>query len=241
MSDQVFDHNVVEEITFTGNTYGREACDHLAEVIGKDRATNLRRVNFNDMFVSRKLQELPGSLEVLMRSIMGNQIEHINLSDNAFGPAGIKSFDFFLREMSSLKTLKVTNCGLGPEGGEMIANALLENKDLKLVHFSAGRDRLENKGITALSQVFKTFAGSLQTIEVPQNGIKKEGMIALLESLKANSESLREVYLHDNWIKGEAVTNLAEFLLKATQLTHLNLSDSTMGTEGAVLVVKALS
>jgi Ran GTPase-activating protein 1 len=172
---------------------------------------------------------------------MGNQIEHINLSDNAFGPAGIKSFDFFLREMSSLKSLKVTNCGLGPEGGEMIANALLENKDLKLVHFSAGRDRLENKGITALSQVFKAMAGSLEFIEVPQNGIKKEGMIALLESLKANSESLREVYLHDNWIKGEAVTKLAEFLLKSTKLTHLNFSDSTMGTDGAVLVVKALS
>jgi Ran GTPase-activating protein (RanGAP) involved in mRNA processing and transport len=45
----------------------------------------------------------------------------VNLSDNAFGPAGIKSFDFLLRELKSLKTLKVTNCGLGPEGGEMIA------------------------------------------------------------------------------------------------------------------------
>jgi Ran GTPase-activating protein 1 len=81
------------------------------------------------MFVSRKLDELPGSLEVLMRAIMGNKIEHANLSDNAFGPAGIKSFDFFLQQMSSLQTLKVTNCGLGPEGGEMIAQALSQNTD----------------------------------------------------------------------------------------------------------------
>ena len=58
---------------------------------------------------------------------MNKQIVHIDLSDNAFGPAGIKSFDFFLREMHSLKTLKVNNCGLGPEGGEMIAEALLQN------------------------------------------------------------------------------------------------------------------
>jgi len=36
----------------------------------------------------------------------------------------------------------------------MIANALAENKDLRLEHFSAGRDRLENKGITALARVF---------------------------------------------------------------------------------------
>ena len=36
----------------------------------------------------------------------------------------------------------------------MIANALKENKDLKLEQFSAGRDRLENKGIKALAEVF---------------------------------------------------------------------------------------
>ncbi len=81
-------------------------------------------------------------------------MHNVNLSDNAFGPAGIKSFDFLLRELKSLKTLKVTNCGLGPEGGEMIAQALADNKDLRLVQFSAGRDRLENKGITALAGVF---------------------------------------------------------------------------------------
>ena len=162
------------------------------------------------------------------------------MSDNAFGPAGIKSFDFLLRELKSLKTLKVTNCGLGPEGGEMIANALAENTDLKLVQFSAGRDRLENKGITALAGVFKAM-GSLEVLEVPQNGIKKDGMIALLESLKANAATLREVYLHDNWIKQEAIDRLVEFILRAKALERLNVSDSTMGTSGALLVAKALS
>jgi len=48
----------------------------------------------------------------------------------------------------------------------MIANALKENKDLRLVQFSAGRDRLENKGITALAAVFKEMQ-SLEVIEIP--------------------------------------------------------------------------
>lgn len=117
----------------------------------------------------------------------------------------------------------------------------MENKELQLEHFSAGRDRLENKGITALAGFFKTRPNCLQVIEVPQNGIKKEGMIALLEALKANAESLREVYLHDNWIKGEACELLASFLLAATKLTTLNISDSTMGTTSALLVVRALA
>jgi Ran GTPase-activating protein 1 len=101
-------------VTLSGNSYGREACDHLATILSAKATPNLTSVNFNDMFVSRKLQELPGSLEVLIRAIMGTRVENLNLSDNAFGPAGIKSFDFLLKEMVSLKTLKVTNCGLGP-------------------------------------------------------------------------------------------------------------------------------
>ena len=48
----------------------------------------------------------------------------------------------------------------------MIANALKENKDLRLVQFSAGRDRLENKGITALAAVFKEMK-SLEVLEIP--------------------------------------------------------------------------
>jgi Ran GTPase-activating protein 1 len=114
----------LEEITLSGNSYGREACDTLASIFSAEKAPLLAHVNFNDMFVSRKLQELPGSLEVLVRSILASQgglLRDVNLSDNAFGPAGIKSFDFLLRELKSLKSLKVTNCGLGPEGGEMIA------------------------------------------------------------------------------------------------------------------------
>ena len=123
--------------------------------------------------------------------------------------------------------------------GEIIAAAFKENKDLKLKQFTAGRDRLENRGITALASVFKEMK-SLEVIEVPQNGIKKEGMLALLEALKENAETLREIKIEDNWIKGQAVDKLAELILKAKKLEKLNISDSNMGSEGALLVVRAI-
>ena len=53
--------------------------------------------------------------------------------------------------MPTLEVLKVNNCGLGPEGASMIAAALAKNEALKLRHFEAERDRLENKGIMALA------------------------------------------------------------------------------------------
>jgi len=75
---------------------------------------NLKIINFNDIFVGRKREELPGCLKLLANSIRSKKIESLNLSDNAFGPDGINSFDFLLKEMSSLKVLKVNNCGIGP-------------------------------------------------------------------------------------------------------------------------------
>ena len=66
-------------------------------------------------------------------------------------------------------------------------------------------------------------------------------MIALLDALKSNAETLREVYLHDNWIKQEAIDRLVEFILHSRSLERLNISDSTMGTNGALLLAKAIS
>jgi len=121
----------------------------------------------------------------------------------------------------------------------MIAAALKENTKARLVHFAAGRDRLENKGITALASVLGGME-SLEVIEVPQNGIKKDGMVALLEALKANAGSLREVHIHDNWIKAEAADLLVDFIFRARNLEKLNVSDSDMGTKNVFLVAKAL-
>ena len=116
--------------------------------------------------MSRLRAELPKSLEVMAFALLPKQLIEIDLSDNAFGPDGIRAFECLLKEDKNLKILKVTNCGLGPEGGEMIATALKQNTNLKLTHFHAGRDRLENKGITALAEVFHDM-GSLLEIHVP--------------------------------------------------------------------------
>jgi Ran GTPase-activating protein 1 len=84
----------------------------------------------------------------------------------------------------------------------MIAAALSLNTDLKLTHFHAGRDRLENEGITALAEVFKRM-GSLEEIHVPQNGIKDEGMKELLQAL-CSCKNLQTLRVNDNWLKTEA-------------------------------------
>ena len=59
----------LESITLSGNSYGRDACDYIAELLSSNETPLLTNVVFNDMFVGRKLDELPGSLEVLVRAL----------------------------------------------------------------------------------------------------------------------------------------------------------------------------
>ena len=141
--------------------------------------------------------------------------------------------------MPSLEVLKVNNCGLGPEGGEMIAAALSRNEGLKLKHFEAGRDRLENKGITALANVFAQM-NSLEVVHVPQNGIKDEGMSILLFNLGQSCPGLNTLNINDNLLMSLSIKNLLKVCIKCPKLTHLNISDLNMGQEAVIATFQAL-
>jgi Ran GTPase-activating protein 1 len=171
-------------------------------------------------------------------ALLPKQLIEVDLSDNAFGPDGIKAFECLLREDRNLRVLKVTNCGLGPEGGQMIAEALSKNEGLKLTHFHAGRDRLENKGISALASVFKQM-GSLLEIHVPQNGIKDEGMKELIAAL-TSCKQLHTARVNDNWLKTESTEQLLALFIACKSLKELNISDGNMGTANVVAALRAL-
>lgn len=141
--------------------------------------------------------------------------------------------------MSTLETLKINNCGLGPEGGRMIADALSKNQNLKLRHFEAIRDRLENEGIIALAKVFGEL-GTLEQLHITQNGIKSDGMTAILTSLADSCPNLTTLYINDNWLKRESTPALCKLFFKCPQLKELDMSDLNMGQENATAAFMAL-
>ena len=72
------------------------------------------------------------------------------------------------------------NNGLGPQGAQKFALALdkcFENSNgkLKLRVFICGRNRLEFEGAKAISNTLKKI-GSLEEIQMPQNGIRPNGI-----------------------------------------------------------------
>lgn len=107
-----------------------------------------------------------------------------------------------------------------------------------LTTFIAGRNRLENDGITPLAASFAAM-GTMKVIRVFQNGINKEGIIALAEALGANTD-LEVLDVNDNTVKAEGSKAIAAVLPKLTKLKTLDVGDCLMTNEGVLALAEAL-
>jgi Ran GTPase-activating protein 1 len=236
ISDIEENKDKITGIDLSQNSIGIECAKILKNPISKIQ--NLTKVNYRDLFVSRLKEDLPISLKYLMESITDKKITYLDLSDNAFGPTAIKSFNFFLEKNITLKELHLENNGLGPEGSEEVANSLLKNNNMKLSLIKLNRNRLENKGAIAFSKVFSHMK-SLEHVEIFQNGIKEDGMIEIIKSFD-NNRNLKVIKINDNWIKSGAKI-FSEIIPNLCHLKILDISDLKIGNSNAVLIFKSLS
>ena len=116
----------VRSINLSRNSYGIKACRWLAiNVVSK--LSNVSVINFSDMFTSRLKTDIPTALILLMDALMDKEVRVLDVSNNAFGPIGVESLSKFLSTCPTLKSLNVSNCGLGPKGSSMVAEALSTN------------------------------------------------------------------------------------------------------------------
>ena len=230
----------ITSLELTHCSIGTESAKKLSEAISL--YDNLTSVNYRDLFVSRLKEDLPISLKYLMEAISNKKISFLDLSDNAFGPTAIPSFDFFLRTCTNLEYLELENNGLGPEGAEMVCNALLQNDKIKLKKLIINRNRLEEKGALSLAKVIEKMK-SFEHLEFFQNGISTEGMKKLFEALKDN-KNLQVLKINDNFTK-TSLKDLIEILPGFTKLKIIDISDSitesNLGNKLGIELFKALS
>ncbi|XP_015188317.1 PREDICTED: ran GTPase-activating protein 1 [Polistes dominula] len=239
----------LEFFNLEGNTLGPNAAEAVAQALQKNGSL-LKRALWKDMFTSRSKAEIPVALEHLGTSLStaGAQLTELELSDNAFGPIGIKGLADFLTSKTcySLRELHLNNNGLGIFGGKILAKALLDccqyssrdGTQLALKVIEVGRNRLENEGAEALASVFKKLT-TLEEVAMPQNGISHKGIIALTKGLSANP-GLRVLNLNDNTVGPQGAQALADILPNFPALEHLNLGDCLLKTKGSLILAEAL-
>lgn len=202
LAKEIEEKENLKVLRLEGNTIAPDAAEELAKALEKQK---LERFIGNDIFTGRLKDEIPLALRSMCGALdrSGARLVEINMSDNAFGPIGLNALmDFFQAGCCfSLKEFRLHNNGLGPEGAKKLATSLekcYHNSGGKfaLRVFICGRNRLEYEGAKAVSNSLKLM-GSLEEIQMPQNGIRPNG-IEFIADACANNPNLRIVNFNDN-------------------------------------------
>lgn len=192
------------------------------------------------------MSEIPQALKALCDAFECTQLVELDLSDNAFGPAGAEPLIDFLSNTKTLEILKLNNNGLGVGGGTMIAKALqawadkarAENRQSTLHTVICGRNRLEDGSAPALGAAFAAH-GTLKVVRMPQNGIRPTGITQLMKGL-AECKLLEHLDLQDNTFTSKGSRALAKSLKEWPELQILNVSDCLLSRRGGVALADAL-
>ncbi|KAI8986377.1 hypothetical protein BDB01DRAFT_720593 [Pilobolus umbonatus] len=234
----------LQVIQLSGNTIGVEASRALAEVLKTKKS--LKQALLSDIFTGRLLSEIPLALKALCDAFEQVDLIELDLSDNAFGPAGAQPLIDFLSNTKTLQILRLNNNGLGIGGGKMIAQALQasadkaksEKRSSPLHTIICGRNRLEDGSSEFLARAFASH-GTLQTVRMPQNGIRPDGIRTIVDGLKS-CKNLRHLDLQDNTFTAKGSNALASALKSWPHLETLNISDCLLSKKGAVSIAKSL-
>lgn len=219
-------------LIMSGNTLGVDASKVIANSLS--RQPTLKEAIFADMFTGRLKTEIPEVLKNLSDAMIKADVklEELDLSDNAIGPMAMPGIEEFIssKPCFSLKKLYFNNCGLG-YAGITLANRLMQCKDnaanagheFALKTFIAGRNRQEDNGANAWAKCFAKL-GTLERIELPQNGIKKDGIISLAQGIQ-NLENLRFFNINDNTCTVDGARALANSFQHMENLERVDIGD----------------
>lgn len=137
-------------LNLEGNTLGIEAAKQIGKSL--ESKPTLKYALLKDLFTGRLKTEIPDAIMFLSSGVMlsNARLHTLDLSDNAFGPIGMKSVLPFLESESckTLQVLRLNNNGLGVDGGKLLAKGLQNLNNLST--FICGRNRLEIVGAVAI-------------------------------------------------------------------------------------------
>ncbi|KAI0314653.1 RNI-like protein [Amylostereum chailletii] len=255
------DVGVVEEIYLAENTFGVEAAQALGELL--HRMNRLKVAGLSDIFITRLIEEIPHALTFICAGIQNlSSLVEVDLSNNALGGRAAHPLVPLIVQNNNIQVLKLNNCGLGPEGGAVIANALLESarrseaegRPSSLRVLICGRNRLEDGSAHAWGAALAAHT-NLQKVKMVNNGIREAGFGAIIRGL-THCPDLRYLGLRDNnsmdiadddGEDGAASSRergwspLATLLQTAPNLEFLDLSDCGLKIPGSTALIRALS
>lgn len=248
----LIDHENVQSLDLSGNTFGVGACEALASILKSK--PSLTTIDLHDIFTSRLLSEIPPALSALLTAVLECPNVHtIDLSDNAFGLNTKAPLVDFLAKHTPLRHLILNNNGMGPIAGTSIAEALTtlaetkaaarkEGKDVPdLESVVCGRNRLENGSMIAWAKAYEAHSAGIKSVKMTQNGIRPEGIDVLISAGLSKCSNLEVFDLQDNTFTYRGAAALAKAVGEWPKLKELGVGDDMLGARGSVKVFEALA
>ncbi|ROV91760.1 hypothetical protein VSDG_06450 [Cytospora chrysosperma] len=129
-------------------------------------------------------------------------LETLDLQDNTFTLMGAKALAKVTPTWAALKELGVGDSLLGAKGGVLLAEALAQGKNKKLVTLRLQYNDITSKGVLGFAKAAKDGLPALKKIELNGNKLNEddEGIVLLQELLEERKEEFGgDVVLEDEW------------------------------------------
>uniref|UniRef100_A0A8C7FSB1 RAN GTPase activating protein 1a n=1 Tax=Oncorhynchus kisutch TaxID=8019 RepID=A0A8C7FSB1_ONCKI len=192
MVKEIQEFKGLQALRLEGNTYGVEAAQAIAKAL--ETKSEFKYCYWSDMFTGRLRSEIPPALNSLGAALMtaGARLTVLDLSDNAFGPDGVKGIEKLLKStkgaiamaqaLKHLRSVQVINfgdCLVRSEGAIAIAEAITEGLPiLKELNLSFGEITGEAALLVAQSVEGKA---TLEKLDLNGNCLGEEGCDAVRE------------------------------------------------------------
>lgn len=180
----------------------------------------------------------PDEVERLSRALTNNTVvKSLRLANNEIGPQGSVSITSILRTNKQIVYIDLSKNQIGTAGAIEIAGGLHENQTLKVLKLN--ENNIGDEGLANLSRNIPVN-GCLTCLELMSNSFGAEGLAALSETLQRGAPRLSSLNLSWNAIDNDGMTFLADGIAGNSNLTSLNLSMCDLTADEVKILAEAL-
>lgn len=177
-------------------------------------------------------------LHRLMLPLLNHTLTDLDLSGNQLATEDCATLAQQLAASScALRVLNMARVGVGPECGQLLANALHTN--LSLTHVNLARNGLGALGGSAIGAALCSQSSCVRSLDLSLNYIGPDGGSSIARALHTN-KSLTQLTMLRCGIGPGGGKPLGEALETNTTLVRLDLTQNDLGVEGGAAMGRAL-
>ena len=178
---------------------------------------------------------LPGAAALADYISLSSALKKLVLAGNWIRDGGASAFGQGLKDNKMLEELDLCTCGIGPAGGQGLAEGLFSSA---LTNLNLCRNRIGPTGAAALAEALKVNS-ALKNLDVGWNELNEEAALSIVRAAR-QQDKVEVLGLADCGIGPAGAAELADYISFSSALTNLNLGSNRIGPTGAAALAEAL-